>query len=151
MMEPVYRISKTELARNIRQVFTSVQRGGMVIVESHGQPEAAILDIPDYYILRAVTRYQAEQPEIDIEAGLSEEAVAHLPEEERYYSVIAHYLAESISLSRAAELLSLAWVDLRGRLHRLGLPIRVGPETIEELRQELDNIEAWEKHNKQAS
>jgi hypothetical protein len=132
VMETVYRISKTELARKIRQVFRSVQRGGAVIVESHGQPEAAILDIPDYYILRAVTRFQAERPEIDPETGLPEDALFGMPEQERYKRVIAHYLSGGISLGRAAELLELPWVDLRARLHRLGVLMRFAPETVEE-------------------
>ena len=46
-MEFLAYISKTDLARKTRQVIRSVQRGQTVIIESHGQPEAAILDIPD--------------------------------------------------------------------------------------------------------
>jgi predicted HTH domain antitoxin len=150
-MESVYRISKTDLARKIRQVFHSVQRGGTVIVESHGQPEAAILDIPDYYILRAVARYHAEPLEVNPEAGLPDEALTSLPEQERYDLVIAHYLAEAISLGRAAELLELPWVDLRSRMHRLGVPIRVGPETVEALRVEVEVLKAWEAQGKNRS
>jgi len=135
-LESIYHISKTELARKIRQVFQSVQRGGAVIVESHGQPEAAILDIPDYYILRAVTRYHADRPEIDPEADLSEEILAGLPEQERYDRVMAHYLAGAISLGRAAEVLELPWVDLRARLQRLGVPMSFAPETVEEARED---------------
>jgi predicted HTH domain antitoxin/predicted RNA-binding protein len=151
VMESVYRISKTELARKIRQVFHSVQRGGAVIVESHGQPEAAILDIPDYYILRAVTRYQAGAPEIDPDAGLPDEALSGLEEQERYQQVVAHYLAGGISLGRAAELLELPWVDLRARLQRLGVPILAGPESVDELRQEIKALKAWEGKRKNRS
>lgn len=135
-MESVYRISKTDLARKIRQVFHSVQRGGTVIVESHGQPEAAILDIPDYYILRAVTRYHAGPLEIDPQAGLPDEAIAGRSEQERYDLTLAYYLAGAISLGRAAELLSLPWADLRARLHRLNVPMKFGPESVEEAREE---------------
>lgn len=37
---------------------------------------------------------------------------------------MAHYLAGVISLSRAAELLQLSWLNLRTRLLRLGIPKR---------------------------
>ena len=147
-MEYTYRISKTDLARKTRQVIRSVQRGGTVIIESHGQPEAAILDIPDYYILRAVTRYQAQPPVIDPKAGLTEERLAGVQEpQERYDMVIAHYLAGAISLARAAELLELPWIDLRARLHRLGAPVRIGPDNVDELRAELEALKAWEEQH----
>jgi hypothetical protein len=150
-MEAVYKISKTELARKIRQVFHTVQRGGAVIVESHGQPEAAILDIPDYYILRAVISYQAEGQGINPEAGLPDEFIVGLSEQERYNHVIAHYLAGAINLGRAAELLELPWIDLRLRLYRLGVPIRGGMETVEEQRQEFEAVKVWEQQRKKLS
>jgi predicted HTH domain antitoxin len=59
--------------------------------------------------------------------------------------VIAYYIAGAISLGRAAELLELPWIDLRTRLHRLGVPIRVGPETVEELRAEVEALKVWEE------
>ena len=52
-MEYLQRVRKTDLARNTRQVIRNVQRGQTVLVESHGQAEAAIMDILDYRILRS--------------------------------------------------------------------------------------------------
>ena len=63
------RVPKTELARNTRQVINAVIRGEATLIESHGQPEAAIVDIVDYRIMRAVLRYHARQPAIDKEAN----------------------------------------------------------------------------------
>jgi predicted HTH domain antitoxin len=144
-MESVSRVSKTDLARKIRQVFRSVQRGGTVIVEGHGQPEAAILDILDYYILRAVARYHAQQPKTDPDAGLPDESLANLGDQERYDLVIAHYLAGAISLGRAAELLELPWVDLRYRLLRLNVPMRFAPETAEEALEDAQVAGEWSR------
>ena len=62
--------------------------------------------------------------------------------------VMAHYLGEAISLGRAAELLDLPWMDLRLRLARLGIPLRLGPESIEELRAEIEAIENWERRRR---
>jgi prevent-host-death family protein len=144
-------ISKTDLARKTRQVIKSVQRGQTVIVESHGQPEAAILDMPDYYLLLAATRSHARSLEIDPEAGLPEEALLEASAQARYDQVIAHYLAGALSLGRAAELLELPWADLRARLSRLGLPILLGPENISELQAEMDALTKWEKRQKRRS
>ena len=141
-------ISKTDLARKTRQVIHSVQRGQTVIVESHGQPEAAILDIPDFYILRAAISFHAQPRDIDLDAGLPDEALAGVPIQGRYSRVIESYLAGAISLGRVAELLELPWTDLRARLHRLGLPVRIGPENAAELRAELDALKTWETHQK---
>ena len=64
-MASIQRVSKTELARSTRQVMREVQRGYTVLVESHGQAEAAIMDIVDYGIMRAVLAYHARSPQVD--------------------------------------------------------------------------------------
>lgn len=61
-MTVVQRVSRTELARNTRRVLSDVQRGRTTLIETHGVPEAALLDIVDYRILRAVMHYYAERP-----------------------------------------------------------------------------------------
>lgn len=145
-MEMLQRVRKTDLARNTRQIIRNVLRGQTAVVESHGQPEVAIVDIVDYYLQRAALHYYSKSPQVDKEAGLSDGDFARATsEEERYSLVLAYYLGEAISLGRAAELLGLPWVDLRLRLARLGIPLRLGPETIEELRAEIEALEKWEK------
>ena len=138
-MEQIKRVRKTDLARNTRQVITAVQRGQTAIVESHGQPEAAILDILDYHILRAVMRYYTQRPEIDVEAGLANKHVVALTDTQaRYDLVLAHYLAGAISLARAAELLDLSWLDLRTRCLRLDVPLRTAPTDLEQARADVE-------------
>lgn len=136
-MEEIKRVRKTDLARNTRQVIREVQRGQTAIVESHGQPEVAILDIIDYRILRAVMRYYTRHPEIDVEAGLADEQLADLTTQARYDLVLAHYLAGAISLGRAAELLDLPWLDVRTRFLRLDVPLRTAPADLEEARSDI--------------
>lgn len=138
-MESVQRISKTDLARNTREVLNTVMRGQTALIESHGKPEAAIIDIIDYLIVRAAMRYYREPPQTDEAAGLSDaeaEAVSDL--QGRYNLVMAHYLANAISLGRAAELLKLSSFDLRMRFVRLDVPLRLGPATIEEALAEVE-------------
>lgn len=143
-MDTAQHIPKTELARNTRQVINSVLRGQPAVVESYGQPEVAIIDIVDYYIVRAVMRYYAHQPEIDPEAGLPDQEVeAASDSQERFDLVLAHYLAGAISLGRAAELLNLSWLDLRTRCLRLDVPLRVGPTDADEARADAGVAEDW--------
>ncbi len=56
-MQRLQRVRQTDLARHTRQVLKAVRRGRTIIIESHGQPEAAILDIHDYLIVHAVMRF----------------------------------------------------------------------------------------------
>jgi predicted HTH domain antitoxin len=132
-MESIQRIRKTDLARNTRAVLNGVMRGQTALIESHGKAEAAIIDIVDYLILRAVMRYHARPPKVDADAGLSEAAAAAASSQQaRYDLVMAYYLADAISLGRAAELLRLPSFDLRLRFLRLDVPLRLGPATVEE-------------------
>lgn len=143
-MTTIQRVSRTELARNTRQVLNDVQRGRTALVESHGKPEAAILDIIDYRIVRGVMRYHAEDPEIDPEAGLSEGAVqAREDAEARYALVLAHYLAGSISMSRAGELLGIPWLELRTRFMRLDVPVRTAPADADEAADDVAAAESF--------
>jgi len=140
----IQRVPKTELARRTRQVINAVLRGQTAVVESHGQPEVAILDIVDYRIMRAVMRYHAQKPEIDTEAGLSDEKVMAISDpQDRFDLVLAHYLAGAISLGRAAELLDLPWLDLRTRFLRLDVPLRTAPADLAEAREDVKVAGAW--------
>lgn len=142
-MTYIYKVSRTELARNTRQVLTNVQRGRLAVIESHGQPEAALLDITDYHLLRAVLRYYIEHPSIEKE-GLSTATVVKVENiEERYNLVLAHYLAKSISLGRMSELLEIPLLELRNRCLQLGIPLRNAPTDIEEAQAEIRQAEKW--------
>ena len=143
-MDTVQRVSRTELARNTRRVLTDVQRGRTTLIENYGEPEAALLDIVDYRILRAVMRIYAEQPEIDPDAGLSDAAVQALRDPDaRYELVLGHYLAGSISLARAAELLEMPWLELRTRCLRLNVPLRGAPGDVAEASADAATAAAW--------
>lgn len=140
-MEIVQHIRKTELARNTRQVIQTAQRGQTVVVESHGQPEVAIMDIIDYRIVRATLRYHANPPPIASGVGLSAAVVSAVGDPQAQYDlVLAHYLSDNISLGRAAELLELPWLDLRTRFVRLDVPIRTAPTDLDEARQDVANL-----------
>jgi hypothetical protein len=136
-------IPKTELARNTRQIIRAVQRGQTAIIESHGQPEVAIVDIIDYQIMRAVLFYYNQPIEVDTTSGLADEVAAASPPQERYNRVLAHYLGGAISLARAAELLELSWLDLRTRCLRLDIPLRNAPTDLAEAKEDIDTAMKW--------
>lgn len=143
-MEYIYHIPKTDLARKTRQIIQVVQRGQTVVVEHHGQPEVAIMDITDYYLLRAVLNFHSHTPQIDPDSGLSDEEVAAVESpQDRANVVVAHYLVGAISLSRASELLDLPWLDLRTRFLRLDIPIRTGPESRDEVSGDVENAVSY--------
>jgi prevent-host-death family protein len=123
-VQSIKRVPKTDLARQTRQVINAVMRGHTVVIESHGHPEVAIVDIVDFYIMRAVMGYHAHLPDIEPEAGLTEQQVEEISDpQDRYDLVLAHYLTTSISLEWGAELLGLAWLDLYSRCQRLNVPL----------------------------
>jgi predicted HTH domain antitoxin len=143
-MELVQHVSMADLARNWQRVIRSVQGGRMAVVETHGEPEVAIMDIADFRILRAVMRYYAQEPEIDAAEGLADAAIAALPDiQERYNLVMTHYLAGDISLARAAELLDLPWPELRARFLRLDVPLRLAPSDLDEALADVETAAAW--------
>ena len=128
-MEDRRRVRKTDLARNTRKIIQDIQRGQAALIEDRGRVIAVILHIADYHILRAATKYYGHPAEIDPRAGLSDDRLANLEGSQDVYDlVIGHYLADVISLGRAAELLNLPWLDLRNRFIRLDVPTKLGAE-----------------------
>mgnify|MGYP006971705626 CR=1 FL=1 len=116
-----------------------------MIVESHGQPEAAIMDILDFRIMQAVMTYHSPLPEIDPKTGLSNEAAVSSQDPQMLFNrVLAHYLAQADCLGRVAELLGLPWVDLRLRFARREVPVFVGPQDADELAGDLETLIRWE-------
>lgn len=137
-MEYIQRVRKTDLARNTSQIIRKVQRGQTVLVENHGQAEAAIIDIVDYRILRALTSYYTRPPKINPK-GLGTHALENLEDPQEVYDlVLAHYLAGVISLARAAELLELHSLELQTRFLRLDVPLNLGPKDQQEAKAEVD-------------
>ena len=94
----------------------------------------------DYLILRAVARYHENPPSIHLNGPTDDDMDQITDAQERYNVVMAYYLAGAISTGRTAELLGLPWIGLRERFRRLDIPIHLGSNSIEEVRQELDSL-----------
>ena len=143
-------VSKTDLARRTRQIVDRARRGEAIIVESYGEEQVAVVDVTDYRILRALAVYYASLPRADGPApaegglvGLSEAQLAAAVHEaggtaqQRWNIVIGAYLEGQINTGRAAELLGLLSFELDQRFQRLGIPRRIGPESMEEAQAEI--------------
>ena len=135
-MDYEQRISKTDLARSTHQVIREAQRGYTVLVENHGQPEVAIIDIVDFQLQRAAMHYFRSPQKYEKQMEIDEATLESLPaDQDRFNLVVGHYLAVHISIGRSAELLGMSSPELQVRLGRSGIPLRMGPES----QQELDN------------
>ena len=143
-------ISKTDLARRTRYVLEQARRGRPMIVESYGEEQVAILDVLDYRILRVVAAYHAVPSHVApisdvamIPRGLDltemQQAIAAAEGDAQagWNRVLAAYLDADISLARAADLLGLSRFELADRFQRLGLPLLIGPTTVDEAREEF--------------
>lgn len=140
-------ISRTELARNTRKIIDDVRRSGPVVVESYGQQQAAVLDIIDYRLLKAVAAWQPDltAPYSDPDAlpvGLDlkdhESNDKDSDVQAVWNRILGAYLDVNISLGRASELLHLSRFELQDRLNRLDLPLRLGPQSVEDALREID-------------
>jgi hypothetical protein len=137
-MDYEQRISKTDLARSTHQVIREAQRGYTVLVENHGQPEVAIVDIIDYQLQRAAMHFFGFPKEYEQDVEISDSVLKSLPaDQDRFNLVMGHYLALHISIGCSAELLGMSPAELKVRLMRSGIPLRMGPESQEELGNEM--------------
>lgn len=117
-------ISRTELARNTREIVERVRQGEQVTVQGYGEDQIVLLDALDYRILRSIANYALRKGHMEI------------PDDD-FSLAIDTYLEEKISLGKAAELLGLSRYELMDRFERLGVPLRIGPATLDEARDEV--------------
>lgn len=121
-------ISRTDLARNTREILDQVRHGQTIVVQSYGQEQIVMLDALDYRLMQAVVAYAVAMnspSEIDVSIGATMRA----------------YLNDTISLAKAAEQFGLTRYELMERFERLGIPLRIGPASIEEAREEVRTAE----------
>ncbi|MEP7009771.1 MAG: hypothetical protein ABJC13_05560 [Acidobacteriota bacterium] len=117
-------ISSTDLANETQEVVGRVQSGEVAVVETAGRELAVLLDPVDFRLHQALAHCATEDRE---RLGPSDPDV----------EALRAYLAEEISLGKTADLLGLSRFELQDRFFRLGVPLRLGPATIEEARAEV--------------
>ena len=139
-MELAEPINQADLVRDPGSVIEAVRRGQPAVVKTEGGADVALVDLIDFRLLRAVARAQTDPLNVGaVDTGIPASVMERAADtQERFDLVLAYYMAEAISLGRAAEVLGLVWVDLRDRFVRLGVPLRLGPQTDAELKEELE-------------
>lgn len=116
-------ISRTDLARNTREIVDQVRKGDTVVVQSYGEDQIVLLAHLDYQILKALVDYALREPNDVQTADVS--------------AVIRLYLEEQISLAKASEMLGVSRYELMEHFERLGIPLRLGPSTLDEAQDEI--------------
>jgi predicted HTH domain antitoxin len=119
-------ISQADLARKTQEVVDRVQHGEIAVVESSGHEQAVVLDPLDFRLLRALAQCAIDDTERESQESDPDVRALHA------------YLADEISLGKTADLLDLSRFELQERFLRLGVPLRLGPATVEEARAEIE-------------
>ncbi|HYX26145.1 MAG TPA: hypothetical protein VFC23_18480 [Thermoanaerobaculia bacterium] len=97
----------------------------MAVVETSGQEQVVLLDSLDFRLLQALAHCAIEERERGQEA------------DDPDVRILRAYLADEINLGKAAELLDLSRFELQARFLRLGVPLRLGPATLEDALEEI--------------
>ncbi len=116
-------VTRTELLRDSGDVFDKLMRGRAALIEKHRKPQAVLLDIYDFYGLRAAAAFEVNK--FEITSGDLDQVIEKSEDEaENYVLVIGNYLAGEIDLTRAADLLDVPRDELSARFTRLQIPLR---------------------------
>jgi hypothetical protein len=118
-------ISQADLATNTQEVVDRVQHGEVAVIEGSGQGQVVLLDGLDFRLLRVLAQCAIDEKGPGLGA------------EDSDVQALRRYLAEEISLGKASELLGVNRFELQERFHRLGVPLRIGPATLEEARADV--------------
>jgi len=118
-------ISQTDLAKRTQEFVDRVKHGEVAVVETSGQEQAVLLDPLDFRLLQALAQCAIEEK--DPGQGDNPDVKG-----------LRAYLAGEISLGKASELLGLSRFTLQDRFLRLGVPLHLGPATLEEAWAEIE-------------
>ncbi len=80
------------------------------------------------------------------EGAVIQDALRHLLQDRpdvRIEWAIYLYQREEATLARAAELAGVSFFRMKDLLFEKGIPLLIGPATVEEAQQEVDAIERW--------
>jgi predicted HTH domain antitoxin len=92
------------------------------------------------WVLEQLAKVERHQPEV-VERAIIEMLAQQ--SDLRWSVVVGAYLDGEINLGKAAELLGMHRLELQERFVAQSIPVRVGPDTVEEARAELAAIESW--------
>jgi hypothetical protein len=64
-------ISRTDLARNTREIVEQVRGGQTIVVQSYGQDQIVLLDMLDYKILRSLVNYAVKPSSMRLRCSMT--------------------------------------------------------------------------------
>ena len=99
------------------------------------------------WMLEQLVKVERHQPEM-VDRAMKEMLAQQ--SDLRWSVVVGAYLDGEINLGKAAELLGMHRLELQERFLAQSIPVRVGPDTIEEARAELAAIESWNAEAEEA-
>jgi hypothetical protein len=117
-------VTRTELLRDSGDVFDKLMRGRAALIEKHRKPQAVLLDIYDFYGLRAAAAFEFNKFEITA-IDLDQAVENSESEADTHMMVIGKYMAGEIDLNKAAEYLGEPEEELKARFNRLQIPLTV--------------------------
>lgn len=129
-------ISQADLEDKAREIVERVRHGELAVVESSGEEQIVLLDAADFRLLQALAACATESPEPNVEIS-------------RDARVLRRYLNSEINLGKAAEELGLSRLELQDRFHRLGVPLRIGPESLEDAQREIAAVRKLRRERSQ--
>jgi predicted HTH domain antitoxin len=117
--------SRADLTGKPQEVADRVNHGEVAVIEGFCQGPVVLLDALDFRLLHALAQ-----------CAIDEKERAQEPEDQDV-RILRAYLADDISLGKAAELMNLSRFELQERFLRLGVPLRIGPSTLDEAWAEI--------------
>jgi predicted HTH domain antitoxin len=117
--------SRADLTGKSQEVADRAHHGEVAVIEGFSQGPVVLLDELDFRLLQALAQCAIDKKERTQE-----------PEDQDVRALQA-YLADNISLGKTAELLNLSRFELQERFRRLGVPLRIGPSTLDEAWSEI--------------
>lgn len=142
-MSTTHSISASQLPSNVERILEAIRQGDMVVVEREGRPEAALVDIVDFRILRAVMAFLADGPPNESFHDSHDLDPRSADPQDRFDYALAQFLSGSISLSRTAEMLDLSPAGMRARFGRMGIPQRISPSSDKEAADDVAEAIEW--------
>lgn len=114
-------ISLHEIPAREREVQASLAQGKRVLVQRDDGVRLPVADLLDYDIMVAVASHFDGPPEPF----------------RCHKAVLYQYLNREITVGKTAKRLNIDRTELIERFTRLDVPVRIGPDTLEEIRAEM--------------
>ena len=95
---------------------------------------------PPNWGLQQINKLSQQRPDL---VNRAIQRLLESDEDLRWVIAVSAYQSGDISLAKAAELLGMHALALRASFVKLGIPLKIGPGTLEEAKAEVEAIRVW--------